>query len=413
MLQETIDKKIKQLKNGLRSVIKRKILFGYIFKELLSPFSLGLFVFTFILFMNKILRLMDMIVNKGVGLGEVISLMGLLLPSLLVLTIPMSILLAILIVLGRLSADSEMIAMKASGISLHQTLLPFAVFCVLGFLLTNFLTLQALPEGNRAFRSRLFEIVKKHSEANLEQGVFNDTFEGMVVYINGFNRKEKRIDGILVSDRREPNLPVVLVAENAIILSEPEKMRMVFKLFNGSLHRLDRQSMSYQYALFNTYEMNINLETSEEKRKIKYREMGLKELIKLSRERQRNKKSSTKIDIEIHQRFAFPFACIVFGLLGVPLGSCWRRGGRSYGFVLSIGIVFIYYLVLNIGENLAKSGYLFAFMGIWMPNVILGSLGIYLFRKVAREEPIPLQWIGAEYLKPAFEKIKQWFLKKK
>ena len=205
----------------------------------------------------------------------------------------------------------------------------------------------------------------------------------------------------------------MLVAENAIILSEPEKLRMVFKLFNGSLHRLDRQSMSYQYALFNTYEMKIHLETSEEERKIKYREMGLKELLKLSRERQRTKKSSTKIDVEIHQRFAFPFACIVFGLLGVPLGSCWRRGGRSYGFVLSIGIVFIYYLVLNIGENLAKSGYLFAFMGIWMPNVILGSLGIYLFRKVAREEPIPLQWIGAEYLKPAFEKIKQWFLKKK
>jgi lipopolysaccharide export system permease protein len=394
-------------------VIKRKIFFWYIFKELLSPFALGLLIFTFVLLMNRILRLMDMVINKGIGIGEVSTLLLFLLPSLLVLTIPMSILLAVLIALGKLSADSEIIAMKSSGISLYQMLPPFALLCILGFLVTNLLTLYLLPKGNYAFKDYITELAKKHSGASLEEGVFNDAFEGMVIYINKFNREENRINGILVSDRRDPEFQNVIVAKDGIILAEPENAGVIFRLFNGSLHRLDHRSKSYHYALFDTYEMNVKLEGSGEERKLKYRELSIKDLFKLSSEREKIKKSSTRINAEIHQRFAFPFACLVFGLLGVPLGVYWRRGGRSYGFVLSIVIVFLYYLFLNIGENLAKSGYLFAFMGIWMPNVILGVLGIYLFRKVAREEQVPSQWIGLGYLEPAINRIKVWAKKMK
>lgn len=394
-------------------MIKRKIFFWYIFKELLSSFALGLLIFTFVLLMNRILRLMDMVINKGIGIGEVSTLLLFLLPSLLVLTIPMSILLAVLIVLGKLSADSEIIAMKASGISLYQMLPPFALLCILGFLVTNLLTLYLLPKGNYAFKDYITELATKHSGASLEEGVFNDAFEGMVIYINKFNREENRINGILVSDRRDPEFQNVIVAKDGIILAEPENAGVIFRLFNGSLHRLDHRSKSYHYALFDTYEMNVKLEGSGEERKLKYRELSIKDLFKLSSEREKTKKSSTRINAEIHQRFAFPFACLVFGLLGVPLGVYWRRGGRSYGFVLSIVIVFLYYLFLNIGENLAKSGYLFAFMGIWMPNVILGVLGIYLFRKVAREEQVPSQWIGLGYLEPAINRIKVWAKKMK
>ena len=224
-------------------MIKRKIFFWYTFKELLSPFALGLLIFTFVLLMNKILKLMDMVINKGIGIGEVINLILFLLPSLLVLTIPMSILLAILIALGKLSADSEIIAMKSSGISLYQMLPPFALLSVLGFLVTNLLTLSLLPKGNFAFKDHINKLAIKYSGASLGEGVFNDAFEGMVIYINKFNREEKRINGILVSDRRDLEFQNVIVAKDAVILSDG-KTGVLFRLFNGSLHRLNRRSMS-------------------------------------------------------------------------------------------------------------------------------------------------------------------------
>lgn len=388
-------------------MFKNKIIFRYIISEMLSPFALGLLIFTFILLMNKILKLMDMVINKGVGFGEVSSLILFLLPSLLVLTIPMSILLAILITLGKFSADSEIIAMKASGISLYQLLPPFAVFCILGFVVTNILTLYLLPKGNSSFKTHLIELAKKHSAAALEEGIFNDVLDGVVIYINKYKRREKRINGILVSDRRDPQLPTLIVAEYAEIFSDPEKTGLTFKLSQGSLHRLDRKSMSYQYALFSEYEMSLRFEESGKERKVKYREMSTSDLFKLAAERRKIKDPSSKINSEIHRRFAFPFACFVFGLLGLSLGVYWKRGGRSYGFIISIIIVFFYYVFLNIGENLSKSG-----IGIWMPNVILGALGIYLFRKAAAEKPLPLLGSLAGYIDPLVAQTKNWVLKK-
>ncbi len=376
---------------------RNKILFWYVFRELLSPFVLGLLIFTFILLMNKILKLMDMVINKGVSFTEVGSMVLLLMPSLLVMTLPMSILLAVLICLGKLSGDSELTAMKASGVSLYQLLPPFTVFCVAGFMLTSILTLYLLPLGNHAFRSQLFDLAKKHAGATLEEGVFNDSFDGVVVYIDKFKRKKNRIHGILISDKRESDFPTIIAAKYANIFSIPGPGGILFRLFKGSLHRFNRKDRSYQYALFDEYEMNLQFESVEEERELKRREMGIFDLIKRSRERKKAGSSAVRINVEIHKRFAFPFACLVFGLLGVSLGSVWRRGGRAYGFVLSIAVVFLYYLFLSIGENLAKSGYLFPSMGIWMPNVVMGIVGIYLFRRVAREQETFLQRAAVFY----------------
>jgi lipopolysaccharide export system permease protein len=395
-------------------VIKRKIFFQYIFKELLSPFVLGVLIFTFILLMNKILKLMDMVINKGIGIGEVGTLILYLLPSLLVLTVPMSILLAILIVLGKLSADSEIIAMKSSGISLFQMLPPFAAFCVIGFVLTNILTLNLLPRGNQALRNRLIDLAQTHALANLEERVFSDIIDDMVIYIDRFDTEQQMINGILISDRRDPQTPILMVGENAVILSEPENKSLLIRLFNGSLHRQERGSGSYQYAVFGTYEMSIPLKGLDEKKaKIKNRERSLSALLKGSADSKTSPRDSIRMKVEIHQRFAFPFACLVFGLLGVPLGIYWRRGGRAYGFMLSIVIVFLYYLFLSIGESLAKSRVLLPSLGMWMPNVVLGALGIYLFRKAAREAEIPLLQVAAAYILSAVNRIKARAGKKK
>jgi lipopolysaccharide export system permease protein len=337
--------------------------------------------------MDKVLKLMDLIVNKGVGFGEVGALIVYLLPSLLVLTIPMSVLLAILIALGRFSADSEVVAMKASGISLYQMTPPFAVFCILGFLFTNVLTLSLLPKGNFAFREQLAGFAKKYASAGIEAGVFKDTFKDVVVYVNDYDRENNLIKGIFIYDKRDPKRPAEISGKEAKLFFGEDNANVLLRIFNGSLHNLNKDSGDYQYLLFKTYEMEIGLNGSEKKRRISKRELGILELIKRSKE----KDASAKIGIEIQQRLAFPFACIVFGILGLSLGVYWRRGGKAYGFVLSILVVFFYYILLSFGENLAKNEHVSSFVGIWLPNVVFTVFGVLLYRKSAREEPFFFQ----------------------
>ena len=380
----------------MQIAIPRRTLYTHITKELMSPFILGLLIFTFILLTNRILKLMDLVVNKGVGLDEVIKLIMYLLPSFFMLTIPMSVLLAILITLGRLSADGELIAMKASGISLYQILPPFIALCVTGFLLTNMLSLLLLPQGNRAFRNQLFSLSKRHSEANLQERIFNDDFEGLIIYINEIPGQGKHMQGIVISDKRETEVPSLIIGEEGMIISDQNERKVTLRLFNGSIHRAANDSLTYQKAIFKTYDMNLQLsnEESENDTEIKYSEQSIAALLKLLTDRSKENKSLIKIQTEIHKRFAFPFACVVLGLVGIPFGAYRRKGNRSYGFVLCIIILFLYYVFLNFGETMAKRGILYPALGIWLPNVVLGIMGCYLLSVVGREKPIPgLYWI--------------------
>jgi lipopolysaccharide export system permease protein len=380
----------------MQIAIPKRTLYTHIIKELMSPFVLGLFIFTFILLTNRILKLMDLVVNKGVGLAEVVKLILFLLPSFLMLTIPMSVLLAILITLGRLSADGELIAMKASGISLYQILAPFMVLCLSGFLLANMLSLLLLPQGNAAFRRQLFSLSKRHSEANLQERIFNDDFEGLIIYINEIPGQGRHMKGIVISDKRESEIPSLIIGEEGMIISDQSEMKVTLRLFNGSIHRAAKESRAYQRAVFKTYDMNLQLsnEESENDTAIKYSELSIAELLSLLTDRSKEGMSSIKIQTEIHKRFAFPFACVVLGLVGIPFGAYRRKGTRSYGFVLCIIILFLYYLFLNFGETLAKRGVLYPALGIWLPNIILGVMGSYLLSAVSREKPIPgLTWI--------------------
>ena len=380
----------------MQIAIPKRTLYTHITKELMSPFILGLLIFTFILLTNRILKLMDLVVNKGVGLDEVIKLIVYLLPSFFMLTIPMSVLLAILITLGRLSADGELIAMKASGISLYQILPPFIALCVTGFLLTNMLSLLLLPQGNRAFRNQLFSLSKRHSEANLQERIFNDDFEGLIIYINEIPGQGKHMQGIVISDKRETEVPSLIIGEEGMIISDQNERKVTLRLFNGSIHRAANDSLTYQKAIFKTYDMNLQLsnEESENDTEIKHSEQSIAALLKLITERSKENKSLIKIQTEIHKRFAFPFACVVLGLVGIPFGAYRRKGNRSYGFVLCIIILFLYYVFLNFGETMAKRGILYPALGIWLPNVVLGIMGCYLLSVVGREKPIPgLYWI--------------------
>ena len=195
-----------------------KILDRYIWKELITPFFLGLFVFTFLLLIDRIFDLTDLIINKGVPVHLVLMLLVYIAPAILVLTIPIGFLLAILIAFGRLSADMEVVAFKACGVSPLRLLRPVVIFGLGVAALTGYLMIDSVPKTNYAFKSLVFDIVRTQATVGLKERVFNDTFGSFVIYVDEIAPDQVALRNVFVSDERKPEEQRFITAREGRLL---------------------------------------------------------------------------------------------------------------------------------------------------------------------------------------------------
>jgi lipopolysaccharide export system permease protein len=346
--------------------------------------------------MNRILKLTEMVVNKGVGLFLVLKLLAYTLPSFLVFTIPMAVLLAVISALGRLSTDGEIVPLKASGISLYQLTPPFILFSFITYLITAYLTLYALPWSTNSFQSLLFTLARTCSEKVLREKTFNDDFEGLVIYAEDIVTGERKMKKVLISDRREKETSNTIVAQEGYIITDPDSNLVDLKLINGTIHRIGKNLKTYQMVNFQSYDITLDLALGSKNQRVKkYGEMDLGELREKLKELRQEKKDTTSVSMEINKKFSLPFACFVFGIIGIPLGIQPRKSARSYSLILSLGVFLLYYILISIGEVLVKGGLMPVLFGAWLPNFALISLGIYLLIKAAHESPIKvIAWLG-------------------
>jgi lipopolysaccharide export system permease protein len=374
----------------------KKTTYLYILKEILPIFLIGIMVFTIILLMDKMLKLIELVVTRGVSLSDILMLLLFLSPSFLVFTIPMSVLLSTLISFGRLSGDSEITAFKASGLSLYQLFLPVCIFSIAAYLLTTVCVFYGLPWGNRGFRTTLYKIAQSKANIEIKERVFNDLFDGLVVYVEKVPIQGEKMEGILIYDERDQEKTNTIFAKEGFLASNPKSQEVILRLFNGDIHRFDSRANVYQKIKFDAYDLKLELAKAFTAigRKLKDKEMSIDE-IKGKMEGIKQKGGEiTSLDVELHKRYAFPFACIVFALIGVPLGIQPRRSGRSYGFVFSILLLLGYYISLTGSEILALRGTIPPYMAGWAPNVIFGAFGMYLLIKMAKESPFkPVIWL--------------------
>ena len=374
----------------------RKTTYFYILKEILPVFLIGLMVFTLILLMDKILKLIELIVNRGVSLSHILMLLAFLSPSFLIFTIPMAVLLATLIGFGRLSGDSEITAFKASGMSLYQLFLPISIFSIGAYLLTTLLVFYGLPWGNMGFKTTLYKIAQSKADIEIKERVFNDMFENLVVYVEKVPIQGKRMEGILIYDERDQGKINTIFAKEGFLSSNPKSQEVILRLFSGDIHRFDSRTNVYQKIKFDAYDLKLELAKafSSLGRKLKEREMSIDDIKERIEKRKGLGQDTTSQDVELHKRYAFPFACIVFGLIGVPLGIQPRRSARSFGFVFSILIILAYYISLTASEIFALRHTIPPFLAGWAPNILFGSLGIYLLVKAANESSFkPVVWL--------------------
>jgi lipopolysaccharide export system permease protein len=374
----------------------KKTTYFYILKETLPIFFIGLLTFTVILLMDKILKLIELIVNRGVSFSKISMLLLFISPSFLIFTIPMAVLLGTLLSFGRLSGDSEITAFKASGVSLYQLFLPISILSVIAYLFTSFLVFYGLPWGNRGFMATIYLIAQSKADIEIKERVFNDVFDGLVVYVDKVPIQGKRIEGVLIYDERDKEKVNTIFAKEGFLNSDPKSHEVVLRLLNGDIHRFETKTKVYQRMKFDTYDLKLELGKTFAAlgRKLKEHEMSIDEIKEKIKKMKIKGEDTTGQEVELHKRYAIPFACIVFGLIGVPLGIQPRRSARSYGFILGIFILMTYYISLTASEILAIKKTIPAFLAGWAPNFLFCGLGVYLLVKTAKESPFkPLAWL--------------------
>jgi lipopolysaccharide export system permease protein len=373
--------------------------FSYVLKEISQIFVIGLLVFMIILLMDKIFRLIELIVTKGASLFYILRLLMYITPSFLVFTVPMALLLGTLLGFGRLSSDNEITAFKASGVSLYQLFRPVFLFSVAASLFTTLLVFYGLPWGNRGFMATLYAIAQTKADVEIQERVFNDDFEGLVVYVDKVPIEGQKMEGVLIYDEREKGQFNTIFAKEGFLFNDPMSRDLVLRLVKGEIHRTEQNKGTYQRIQFETYDLRLELAKAFEAmgNKLKEHEMSIDELKAKITETKQKGKDPVPLQVELHKRYSLPFACIVFGLIGVPLGIQPRRSGRSHGFIFSILIFLGYYISLSAGDMLAMRRAMPPYLAGWTPTLLFGALGAYLLFKAANDSPFrPMVWLSEE-----------------
>ncbi len=372
-----------------------RILDRYTLREIGPTFLLGLGVFTFVFLLNEILRYAQILITQGASFGSVVGILINLLPSVLCLTIPMGVLLGILIALGRLAADSEIIALRASGVSLYRLLRPIMVAATLGWMATSYLIIEVLPDSNQAVRKLLFQVIASKAKTDIRPRVFYDTlFPNFMFLVMDMPSGHANWSNVFLADLTSPTAPRITLARAGQLVVNSEQRTVNFYLRDGEVHQVTyARPGEYDLQTFSETVLPLTNETFFPPEDMDVprgaREMGIPQLF------ESYQKSGLPIYlVEIHKKFSIPFACFVFGVLGLALGIRNRREGRSWGFVVSIAVIFFYYVLIQLGDGIAKQGNLSPSLAMWMPNVALGVAGLALLMRNARESSAGFPAIG-------------------
>jgi LPS export ABC transporter permease LptG/LPS export ABC transporter permease LptF len=363
-----------------------RILDRYVLREVFPSCLLGVGVFTFVLLLNEILRYAQILITQDVAALDAIGILVNLLPSVLCVTIPMGFLLGVLIALGRLAADSEIVAMRASGISIYRLLVPILVAATIAWAVSTYLIVRVLPDSNQRVRQLVVQVMMSRAGTEVRPRVFYDQlFPSFMFLVLDARPGAEFWNDVTLADLSNPSSPALTFASEGRLLVDPDERTVTFHLRDAEVHQVSYEYPdSYHRQLSREILMPLPTETFFPPEDVNVprgaRELSLESLIETYRE--------TPLPVyltEIHKKFAIPFACFVFGVLGLGLGIRNRRDGRSWGFVVSLAIIFFYYVLLDVGENMAISGRLSPALGMWTANLILGVGAAVLLVRAARE----------------------------
>ncbi|MDH5714065.1 MAG: LptF/LptG family permease [Candidatus Aminicenantes bacterium] len=511
-----------------------KIITRYIIREIFSPSLLGMLVFTFIILMNQLLLLANMFIQRGVSLANVMRFLVYMLPSIVVLTLPMATLLGTMIALSRLSSDSEIIAYRSAGISIYKLLVPVLIFCAAAWILDTYLMTEALPWGNRSTNELQFKIMSARTiSGEIKPRIFEENFPHHVLYVSDMDKKGETWKKVFLCETREIGKPRVVFANQGRPIYDPKMKKIGIQLVEGALyepptssqtprmnsfqemqmilfeekdfintqfqgitderamtpaelweqiqkrkgrnelsmlvenhgdleqrilielkvatagvgmfwqgrteHRIqpqDKVAVRVPYYLpFSLEKVHLGIsifrlppeEGASEGKPLFKRVYSLPNILKikdisdndtilqkkikgsdflvftdLKMEKASLPQNYNSLMVELHKKFSIPFACLIFGILGLPLGIRLSRGGKSLCYIIGLIIFIVYWLFLINGEALGDRGDIPPFLGMWAANILFGALGIFLLFRRGKEADIHILTKAGIWLKERF-----------
>ncbi|BBO67503.1 LPS export ABC transporter permease LptF [Desulfosarcina alkanivorans] len=369
----------------------------YLFLEMLPPFFINLAFFSFIFLMKQILDITDMIVNHKVGVGPVCLLLVYTMPYFLQYVIPMSVMMAVLMTLLRLSGDNEIMALKAGGVSVYRLLAPVLAFSLIGTLLTGYMTLFGVPHGSSRFKTLLFNVATANLNVGLKARTFNDSFDKIMLYVNKIDPHNGELHSVFIEDHRNKEVNNTVVAKTGRIVGDPKNMIYHLRLFEGTINQMDMKDRSSHVIHFETYDIRLDIKaamTSPGTGEKGPKEMTAAELKAYMHQVKRtDKERFFGASLQLQKKFAIPVACIAMGLLALPLGVQTKNSQKAFGIGLGLFFFLLYYLLMSIGTAFGENGKYPPALGMWVPNLTLGGFGTYLLVRSAREKPSLFRWL--------------------
>ena len=362
-----------------------RIINRYMLKELGGPFLASLLVTTLILAAGNIIQTVDMVMNKGVALFQVVKIFLLFLPYVLIFTIPLSVLAAILLGFGRLSGDNEVTALRTSGVSIYKVVLPIVVCGFIISLLSVPLNDKILPESEFAARKLLKKIGIKNPTAMLEPGVFVKGFKDYIIFIHDV--KGNMLEDIRIYQPQEGKPTRTIVAKAGEVIPLPEENSVKLKLSDGTADEISSENPDEFYKLsFKNYYMTLNLDEAVDTSTIqkKAREKSIKELLRDIKNLSKETIAVIPLRIELHKKMALAFSSLVFVLAGIPLAITTHRRERFVGFGLAIVLFLIYWGIMLSGIAFAIRGIIPPWLGVWSADILLFMAGMFMFYRISK-----------------------------
>lgn len=371
---------------------KPVLLYSYLATEMLAPFFAAFVIMNGVFFLVKLIPFLNFALELSIGLGDFIRLFSYMFPNMFLYTIPMASMMAVIIGFSRLSNDTEILALKASGISMYHIIPPVLVISAVIAVFTSYFSIKLIPVSEIAMKQLTYQLLKEKVDKGIKEQQFTEALGDLVVHVGRIDKESGDWSDVWVSDMRGQVNPTITMARSGRMKSDLDRMMVTIVLNHGSLHRPDKKDA--QIVTFEKYTINIPLQPPAKGVNSVHRgTLSMPQLIEKSYEYGRDTKRGRGMMIEYHERLVLPVGCLILSILGLPLGLQAGPGKKAIGIPIGLGIFILYYILFTMSKMLAKEGVYAVAPMMWFPNTFFLLTAIVWVYRVSNEKSLLPEFI--------------------
>ena len=371
------------------------LLYSYLATEMLAPFFAAFVVMNGVFFLVKLIPFLNFSLELSIGLADFIRLFCYMFPNIFLYTIPMASMMGVIVGFSRLSNDTEILAIKASGISLYHVIPPVFIISACIAVFTGYFSIKLIPVSEIAMKQLTYQLLKEKVDKGIKEYQFTEALGDLVVHVGQIDKDTGQWRKVWVSDMRGQVNPTITMSATGMMKSDLDRMMVTIVLHNGSLHRPEEKDA--QIVTFDTYTINIPLQPPDSGVNAVHRgTLTMEQLLEKAEEYGIDNKRGRVMLIEYHERLVLPFGCLILSILGLPLGLLAGPGKKAIGVPFGLAVFILYYVLFTMGKMIVKEGshdQTAIDLMLWMPNICFIVITGYCVYRVFGEKPIIPEWL--------------------